>query len=127
MLAHLLLFIFPNLTQKEDHRMKAPKRPFFAVMPAVFALLLLLGLFAPCGAQNLLTNPGFEDGMNGWSGGGAFSAGSGFHGFPAHSGNFYAAFGYVWSVGTITQTLATTPGQQYQLSYYFGSHHLINS
>ena len=88
---------------------------------AMLIIMVCMLFSAQLASANLVTNPGFENGMNGWSGGGASFETSGFAGWTPHSGDYFAAFGYVGSLGSITQTLATTPGQQYDLSYYFGS------
>ena len=89
---------------------------------AVFAIL---GLAAPAAradacsvAGNIVTNCGFETGtFAGWtvvdaSGFTAVTAGS------AHSGAFGVSTGPVGVPGTLTQTLATTSGGTYTLSFW---------
>jgi hypothetical protein len=70
---------------------------------------------------NLITNPGFETGnFNGWIQFGNV----GFTGVDAglpHSGIFAASLGPVGSLGFLSQTLATTPGQRYDLSFFLES------
>jgi hypothetical protein len=82
-------------------------------------------------ADNIVVNGGFETGnFSGWSHNGQFvdvvAAG------PAHigpfiggvgpnSGNYYAVFGTVGGLGTLSQTLNTVAGQTYTLSYFMGS------
>ncbi|MGZ6208109.1 MAG: carbohydrate binding domain-containing protein [Syntrophales bacterium] len=93
---------------------------------AVFASLLLLLLFVPCGAQNLVTNPGFETGdFTGWTQGGNTGA-TGVSGSPyAHTGSFGAYLGPVGSDGTLSQTLAVTPGNTYNISFWLLSDGLM--
>ena len=81
------------------------------------------------GGSNLLSNPGFEDGVVGdlapvnWTftdfGGGTLSQVAAFPPpFGAHSGdNFYKALGKGGYIG-ISQDIATSPGSLYQLSFW---------
>jgi hypothetical protein len=88
---------------------------------AVFASLLLMMLFSPCGAANLVTNPGFETGdFTGWtqSGNTGFTSVSG--GVYAHAGNYGAQLGPVGSNGFLSQSLAVTPGT-YNISFWLMS------
>jgi hypothetical protein len=64
---------------------------------------------------NLITNPGFETGdFTGWNRDLFFKVGTSF-GVSPHSGNFQAmSFG----TGVINQTLTTTPGQSYTISFW---------
>ena len=66
---------------------------------------------------NIVTNPGFETGdFTGWTQGGDTSF-TGVDGNP-HSGNFAAFFGPVDSIGTLSQTLTTTPGELYNIDFW---------
>jgi hypothetical protein len=91
------------------------------------AALVVFGLGAPAAkadvctvAGNLVVNCGFETqpAFSGWtqSGNTDFSGVSG--GISAHSGSFGAFFGPVGSLGFITQSLVTTPGATYNLSFW---------
>lgn len=77
-------------------------------------------LLVSVGAQaNLVTNGGFETGdFTGWTqfGNTGFTNVAG--GAIAHSGSFGAHFGPINSTGGIFQTLATTPGQNYQVDFW---------
>ncbi len=85
------------------------------------ALLILAGAtlaFAtPAAAQELVTNGDFETGN---FAGFTQSGNTGFTGVGAGlgtSGSFGASFGPVGSVGSISQTLTTTAGQSYLISF----------
>ena len=72
---------------------------------------------SPAQAANLITNGGFETGnFTGWTNDGSQSVGIT---SPAlsNNGTNVAYFGKVGSLGFISQTVATTAGQNYQLSY----------
>ena len=87
------------------------------------ASLLMLGLVASSGSAailgpELLANPGFESGtFAGWtqSGNQGFSGVSGSY---AYSGSYGAYFGSVGSQGFISQTISTTPGSTYEVSFW---------
>lgn len=92
------------------------------------AAFAILGFAAPAVraddctvAGNLVTNCGFETGtFAGWtvvdaSGFTSVTAGS------AHSGAFGTSTGPVGTPGTLTQTLATTPGGTYTLSFWLSN------
>jgi hypothetical protein len=77
----------------------------------------------PASSQNLVTNPGFETGdFSGWN----FYTSQGStvvssH-FAAHTGLYYANFGdFTYLPGNISQSLSTTPGQEYQLDFYLAN------
>ena len=72
---------------------------------------------------DLVTNGGFETGsFSGWTG----TGNTGFNGVQCpgpgatvHGGNCSAFFGPVGSTGGISQNLATTPGTQYRIDFFF--------
>ena len=71
---------------------------------------------------NLVNNPGFETGdFTGWTPGGNF----GFNGVTCpgpssivHSGNCAGFFGPVGTPGTLSQDVATTAGQDYNIDFW---------
>ncbi len=82
-----------------------------------YAMVLLSFMPGALKAANLVNNPGFETGnFTGWtqSGNTDFTF---VDGLP-HSGNFAASFGPTDTLGFISQTLATVPGEQYELRYW---------
>jgi hypothetical protein len=83
-------------------------------------VLVLLGSAGPARA-NFVVNGGFETGnFSGW----AQSGNSGFTFVSAndpHSGNYAAWLGPVGSLGYLSQTVATTPGASYNLSFFLAS------
>jgi len=104
----------------------------------VLALFCLIGLpaallsadtLAPCGsvAGNLVANCGFETGdFSGWTTGGNFEdtevvSGAFYDYSGPNSGTYYAVMGPVGSDGTLSQTLSTTNGEKYTVSFYFAS------
>jgi hypothetical protein len=95
---------------------------------AAFALILM-GVGQARG-DNLVVNGGFETGnFSGWTQSGSFSAVTGgpghvgmyLGGYGPHSGDYYAALGTVRTLGTLSQTLTTTPGQTYTLSFFLAN------
>lgn len=76
-------------------------------------------------SDNLLSNPGFETGdFTDWTlTGNTDFAGvsSSFDGFSPLAGTYFAFLGPVGSDGFISQTVATTPGTDYTISWYLGS------
>jgi hypothetical protein len=86
------------------------------------ALGAALGLFASqaASAQNLLVNSGFETGnFNGWtlSGSTAFEGVSTSFATTPNSGSYSAFFGAVGGFNVISQTIATTPNDTYNISF----------
>jgi hypothetical protein len=86
-------------------------------------ILLTFGVTASAQA-NLLTNGDFETGdFTGWNVAASYTdvvSSSSTLGGP-QSGNYFAALGTVGTLGTVTQTLSTAAGQNYDLSYWFAS------
>jgi hypothetical protein len=87
------------------------------------AVMLTFGVTASAQA-NLLTNGDFETGdFTGWNVAANYTdvvSTSSTLGGP-QSGNYFAALGSVGSLGTVSQTVATSAGQNYDLSYWFAS------
>jgi hypothetical protein len=90
--------------------------------------LLALGTSVMAHAGNLVTNGGFETGdFTGWTLTGdttltgVCSVNTCPGGFAPQEGNFAAYFGPVGDTATISQQLATTPGQQYTLSFWLAN------
>jgi hypothetical protein len=74
-------------------------------------------------AQNLVSNPGFETfDFTGWTQGGN-TINDGVSAFPlyVHSGTYGAFFGAVGTRSSIAQSLATTAGEFYTLSFWLRS------
>jgi hypothetical protein len=89
------------------------------------AVILIFGQAALGTAANLASNPGFETGdFSGWtlSGTDYLPGGNGnYYGvdsIDAHSGSYGAYFGPVGGVLNLTQTIATTPGTSYEISFW---------
>ena len=80
--------------------------------------LAILAFATPLGAQNLVTNPGFETGdFTGW----LISGNTSFTNVAAcpHSGNYGACLGPIGSNGFLfQQIIPTTPGQAYDVSFW---------
>ena len=64
---------------------------------------------------NLVQNPGFESGdFTGWTVSGNISVFAG----GAHSGTYSASFDDASSIGSLDQTIVTTPGDVYDISFW---------
>ncbi|MFN0054910.1 MAG: hypothetical protein ACKV0T_22295 [Planctomycetales bacterium] len=96
----------------------------------VFAGVVLTALVSGGSVRaNLIVNGGFEESSvfelpDGWDHDGAFVSDSSlsfFGGWGPRSGNQYAAFGFVGSLGTISQTLTTEVGKPYLFEFYTAS------
>src|SRR3954470_5353836 len=92
----------------------------------------------PAFSQNLVTNGGFEAGnFSGWTQfGDTTSTGVctdgdptvDCSGFAPHSGDWMGSFGAVFTQGGVYQTLATSPGTNYLISFYLSNgEHTPNS
>jgi len=81
--------------------------------------LFLAFVFVPgLGAANIVVNPGFETGvLNPWVPSGDTTY-TDVQDWAAHSGSYGAYCGPVIENGYITQTLTTTPGATYDLSFW---------
>ena len=88
---------------------------------ALFVVLLVSFVVAPCGAAELVQNGGFETGnFSSWTVTPA-SVGSliAVNTVDPHTGSYAAAFGAVSTQDdTIAQTLATVAGQSYSISFW---------
>src|SRR5580704_14001113 len=90
--------------------------------------LLALGTSVLAHAGNLVTNGSFETGdFTGWTVTGdttfvgVCDVSTCPSGFAPQDGNFAAYFGPVGDTATISQTIATTPGEEYSLSFYLAN------
>ena len=88
-------------------------------MKALFGAALMSAILLSSDARAaLVTNGGFETGdFTGWTQGGN----TGFTGVGlgiGHSGSYGAFFGPAGSNGTISQSIITTPGQTYEVSFF---------
>ena len=82
-------------------------------------MLLALGMSGFAQAANIVANGGFENGLTGWSASG-WNATSNVQGITsAYAGQQFATTGCTSSFCLLTQTLATTAGQRYDLSFAF--------
>ena len=96
----------------------------FSLALSLAAMAASLSFATHASAQNLVTNGDFETGdLTAWTespGSGDTSVTTPFDGFTPF-GNDAAYFGAVGFVDYISQTLATTAGQTYDLNFEFGS------
>lgn len=92
----------------------------------VLASALVVSASIPAFADtNLITNGGFETGdFTGYTviaGATGVSAAGGPGSYNPNSGTYYAYLGNVGGLGTISQTVTDTAGQEYALSYFLAS------
>ena len=89
------------------------------IVGAVFLAALLFSSIPTASAQELVTNGGFETGnFFGWTVVDASNnTNVGTDPLFAFQGNSYANLGADPGIGTLSQTIATTPGQSYQFSF----------
>ncbi len=87
-------------------------------MRILVSLLLLLVTLPLSAGLNLLQNGGFEQGLNGWAASGNFDI----LGVGASEGTFVLRFnsGQKPANAILSQTVSTTPGQNYRLSFDYG-------
>jgi Protein of unknown function (DUF642) len=105
--------------------MKNAARRIGLAVAWIGSLGLLAGVTAEARADLILTNGSFETGdFSGWTvsaGATGVSLSGGPGGYAPEDGNYYAYLGNVGGLGTISQTFATTAGQEYTLAYYLAS------
>lgn len=91
----------------------------------LLAAISILGAMASPAAAQLVTNGSFETGnFSGWTTSNLNATSvqpSGFDGYVPQDGSYFAALGNVGSDGIISQTVSTTAGANYVLSYYLAS------
>lgn len=86
---------------------------------ALIAAAVLITATTSAMAQNLVQNPGFETGnFNGYTVSNNNDGNTFVSSFAPHSGTYAALFGQRGAEAEISQTLATTAGQQYGISFY---------
>ncbi|MBC8141944.1 MAG: hypothetical protein H7Y38_10940 [Armatimonadetes bacterium] len=93
------------------------------------AALTVVSLTAPANAQNLITNPGFESGITGWTptGNGNLSTYAFYRDMtptPPAFGTRLFAFngGDATPNAVLSQSFATTPGASYSVSFVYGNY-----
>jgi hypothetical protein len=81
------------------------------------SIMLVLGLWGASRAD-LVSNGGFESGFTGWEVSGNFinTVNS-----PVHGGDFAAELGTIDPFGSLTQLLATTPGNSYDIDFWLSN------
>ena len=105
----LALVVFLSLSAQAQQKMPPPNRSLGPLAPSACDAV----------AGNLVVNCGFETGdFTGWNVSG-FDTNHVFASGNLHTGAFAASLESVGGLGRISQTLATTPGQIYTLSFFF--------
>src|SRR5579859_6126129 len=113
-----------ELNRKHDvvqNHQPGPTWVAFRRWAGLFGWLLLTGAAAL--GQPIIQNGGFETGdFTGWTQTGNTNyTFVGSDPIYVHSGNYGAVFAPVGSLGFISQTVATVPGQKYSLSFWLNS------
>jgi hypothetical protein len=86
---------------------------------ALLFIVAVLASAALTARANLVTNPGFETGdFTGWTNN---SGGNFVNAANSHTGTYAAWMGAVGSDGSFQQSIATTPGQLYNVSFWLQS------
>ncbi len=102
------LSMHPSAALPQPHPLS--RVPFMALTSLGLALLAAL----PAHAQNLVTNPGFETGdFTGYTSSGPVGIDT-----AAHTGSFSAEFNGVNTFGDLSQSIATTAGKTYNISFF---------
>jgi len=89
----------------------------------IFATAGLL-MAIPAARADYIVNGGFETGdFTGWTvaAGSTFVTTSPFDGYSPHSGTYFAALGNQFNNGSLSQTIADTPGQNLTLNYFLAA------
>jgi hypothetical protein len=94
--------------------------------PMMFAVGVGLTVCLASGAAqaaNLVQNGGFESGFDGWTTTGNdllqyVDSNASYHDDYVHSGNYSEVFGYNTDAHTLSQTLQTTVGTTYEISFF---------
>jgi hypothetical protein len=91
------------------------------VRRSILAVMLLFVGAAPAAADNIIMNPGFEAGTVYWTftGAGYIHSADGYD--PSHSGSWEAYLNAYPGYGTISQVVATVPGDIYNISFWISS------
>jgi hypothetical protein len=98
----------------------------FKNLLTVLASIVLGSCASTPAMADLLTNGGFETGdFTGWTQdgniGSTFASQGLYDSYLPYSGTYFAALGPIGSDGTLSQSVATTPGQLYTLTFYLAS------